>query len=238
MLEQKCTLIEAADGLKGGMFVFIKGYCKNEVRKEKVVYSEKSNVYVNADVSYERTYSRSAEMLTEIEKDPNLKLEVVRNTWVDKDGNEFDRKAKDRTLKENIKETITPADKDFAEAVAKVRKGIVDPKQVADNMEKVGKSTYDNANTGKTYFRNVLVNQKITVDEQGKYPVQCQKRVNAIADKIREMLPIGKYRNYVLDDEMVDMLDEKGEIYKSPRFEYIAIMKDHVSSSSSSEELH
>ena len=240
MLEQKASLIEAADGLKGGMFVHIKCYCKNEVRKvdgvEKVVYSQKSNVTVHADANYKLTHQRSAEMLDAIEKDETLSIPITRNTWVDEAGVEYNRKAKGRTLKEGIKEVITIHDKDFAEAVAKARKGIIDPRKVTDNMEQIAKSTYENEVTGKTYFRNVLVQDKVSVDEQGKYPESCSERVNVIKNAIVDMLPVGAYRTYILDDELVDMLDKKGQVYKSPRFEYIALMGDKVSSSSSSEE--
>jgi hypothetical protein len=223
MLEQKCTLIEAANGLKAGMFIYIHGYVNK--------YGEKQNVTVHADASYERTHQRSAEKLDALEKDEKLSFEIVRNAWVDAQGLEYNRKAKGRTLKESIKEVITIKDKDFAEAVSKVRKGIIDPKKVTDNFEKVANSTYDNAETGKTYLRNVLIHNKFVV-KQGEYPVSCSERVNVISDAIREMLPVGGYRTYVLDDETVNMPDGS----KEPRFEYIALMGDQVSSSSSSED--
>ena len=237
MLEQRCSLIEAADGLKGGMFVYIKGYCKNEIRKidgvEKVVYSQKSNVTLNADISYENTHQRSAEQLDIIEKNKALSFNITRNAWVDEQGVEYNRKKQGRKLVEGIKEVITIKDKDFADAVAKVRKSIIDPRKVTDNMEKIAKSTYDNAVTGRTYFRNVFVNNKVSIDEQGKYPISCSKRVNVIADTIRNMLPVGKYRTYILDDEVVEMVDGT----HLPRFEYIALMSESISSSSSSEEV-
>lgn len=221
MLEQKCTLIEASEGLKRGMFVFIKGY-KNEE-------GEKADITVHADASYDSVYQRSADKLTAIEKDPNFKLELVRNAWVDAKGVEYALKGKktdNRTQKVGIKETITHADKDWSEAVAKVRKGIVDPKTITDNMEKVGNSVYDNSVTGKTYLRNVLIHSKvICLDENGKpikgdYPVKCGERVNAIAKAIRGMLPIGQYRTYILEDG---------------RFDSVSLMGESISSSSSEE---
>jgi len=236
MLEQKVSLIEAANALKGGMFVHLHGYSTNKTKKEdgveKVVFFEKSNVTVHADANYERTHQRSAEQLDEIEKDKQLNFTIVRNAWVDKDGNEYNRKAKGRTLKENIKENITAQDKDLPEAIAKVRKGIIDPRKVTDNMEKIAKSTFENEITGKIYFRNVLVEKKVSVEKQGEYPISCQERVNAIADAIRDMLPVGQYRTYILSDETVAKVDGSVE----PRFEYIDLMHDLVSSSSSSEE--
>lgn len=223
MLEQRCTLITATESLKAGMFIHIHGYV-NE-------HGEKSNVTVHADASYDSVYSRSAKQLDNIEKDESLSFEVSRNAWVDKDGNEYTRKANGRTLKTNIEEVITIKDKDFAEAVAKVRKGIVDPKKVTDNFEKVGNSVYDNNNTQKTYLRNVLVHEKVIV-RQGCYPVSCSARVNVIADAIRSKLSVGQYRTYVLDDEYVTLSDGS----KEPRFEYVALMGDQISSSSSSSE--
>jgi len=236
MLEQKTSLIEAANGLKGGMFVHIHGYCKNEVRKvdgeEQVVFFEKSNVTLHADANYEATHKKSAEMLDAIETNPDLTFNITRNAWIDNDGNEYSRKAKGRTLKENIVETITAKDKDLAEAIAKARKGIIDPRHITDNFEKVAKSTYDNDVTGKTYMRNVLIGEKVSVEKQGKYPTPCQDRVNAIKDAIVDTLPVGKYRQYVLDDETVLDTDCK----EHPRFEYVSLMHEVVSSSSSSDD--
>lgn len=235
MLEQKASLIEAANGLKGGMFVHIHGYCTNEVRKidgkETVVFFEKSNVTFHADANYESTHQRSAEALDAIEANPDLVFTITRNAWVDQDGNEYTRKAKGRTLKENIVETITAKDKDLAEAIAKARKSIIDPRHITDNFEKIAKSTYDNDVTGKTYMRNVLISEKVSVEKQGKYPTPCQERVNAIKDAILDVLPVGKYRQYILDDETV--LDTDGK--EHPRFEYISLMHECVSSSSSSD---
>lgn len=223
MLEQKISLIEATASLKGGMFIHLHHYVNK--------YGEIQDVTVHADANYENTHKRSAEMLDVLEKDENFSIDIIRNTWLDGQGNEHNRKAKDRVLKTGIKETITAGDKDLAEAFSKVRKGILDPNKVTDNMEKIGNSTYDNKETNKIYLRNVLVHSKIVVKE-GVYPISCSERVNVIADAIRDMLPIGSYRAYTLDDEQVTMPDGT----HLPRFEYIALMGDKVSSSSSEEE--
>ena len=232
MFEQKCNLIEATEKLKGGMFIHIHRYV-NE-------YKEIANITVHADASYDSVYSRSYDKLNAIAKDENLSFEITRNSWLDADGTENTREKKGRTLKKNIKETITPKDADFAEAIAKVRKSIVDPKTVADNMNKVGKSVYENAETNKTYLRNVLIHQKIIVGK-GNYPIKCSARLNVIANTIREMLPLGQYRTYILDDEIIDVPDipsdgiDIGKTKKVPHFEYVALMGESVSSSSSSD---
>ena len=210
--DQKLTLLEAVEALKSGRFIHIRKY-ENE-------HGEIANVTVHADASYNSVYSRSADKLTAIEADTALTFDIVRNAYYDATGTEYNRKAKDRTLKTGIKETITPKDNDWAEAIAKVRKSIVDPKTVTDNMEKIGTSVYDNANTNRTYLRNVLIHSKEII-KQGEYPVSCQARINAIADKVRAMLPLGQYRTYILEEG---------------RFEYISVQGESVSSSSSSEE--
>jgi len=223
MFEQKCNLIEATEKLKAGMFVHIHGYINS--------HGEKQNATFHADANYENTHKRSAEMLDKIEQDESLSFEIVRNAWIDAKGIEYKNKAKDRTKKLGIKETITIHDKDFPEAVAKLRKSIIDPRKQTDNFEKVGKSTYDNSNTNKTYFRNVLVASKVVV-VKGIYEPVCSARVNAIKDALKDMLPIGEYRQYVLDDEMVKVADGT----EAPRFEYVALMGESVSSSSSSDD--
>lgn len=228
--EKKCSLIEATEGLKAGMFVHIHGYVSE--------HGEIQHATVHADAQYDSVYKRSAKQLDVIEKDTNLKLEINRNTWVDSKGTEYNRKAKDRTLKTGIKETVTPADPDFVEAIAKVRKSIVDPKTTTDNMVKIGNSIYDNPNTDRTYLRNVLIHSK-TIVQQGDYPISCQARVNAITDTIRKMLPIAQYRTYILDANekvIVKVIENGAKIEKMfPRFEYVSLMGAGISSSSSEE---
>jgi hypothetical protein len=220
MLEQRASLIEAADGLKKGMFVHLHGYV-NE-------HGEKQNVTVHADASYENTHKRSSEMLDVIAADIGFQIEIERNFYKDAAGVEYTRKAKDRNLMTQ-KEIVKADDPDLTEAIEKVRKGIIDPRKIDTGFKKVSNSVYEREDNDKTYFRNVLVASKQIVIP-GEYPVSCSARVNVIADAIRKTLPIGQYRTYVLDDKMVTMPDGS----KQPRFEYVAMMSDHVSSSSSS----
>jgi len=223
MLENKVNMIEAAAGLKAGMFIHVHHYVNK--------HGEIQDATFHADANYKNTHERSADMLDKIEQDADFSVEIVRNSWIDANGTENTRKAKGRTLKTGIKEIVTATDKDLPEAIAKVRKGIVDPRKVTDNFEKIANSTYENDNTGKIYMRNVLIHSKKVV-QAGVYDVVCSARVNVIADSIRDLLPIGEYRSYILDDEMVDMPDGS----KLPRFEYVALMNESISSSSSSEE--
>jgi len=225
--------VEIMNGLKSGMFVHIRGYV-NE-------HGEKQNVTIHVDASYERTHVRSMEKLAEIEKDETVNLTITRHAWVDEAGTEYTRKAKGRTLKA-FTDIVNAKDPDWAQAIDKVRKGLEDPKAIVDNFEKVATSTYDNANTGRVYLRNVLVHSKtvvpLVIDGQTiapLYPVTCSAKVNAIANAVRKMLPVGQYRTYIVDDKPVE-IQVNGQMVNVPRYEYISLMGSQISSSSSSEE--
>lgn len=223
MLENKCSIIEASEGLKAGMFVAIHGYIN--------AHGEKQNAIVHADANYQNTHQRSAEMLDQIESDPEFSVSITRNAWIDPQGQEHTRKAKGRTLRTGITETVTRTDADFQAAIDRVRKGIIDPRKITDNFEKIARSLYENDNTGKVYLRNVLVHAK-TVTKEGVYEPVCSERSRVIADAIRSKLPVGEYRSYILDDEMIDLPDGT----KAPRFEWVSLMGESVSSSTSSGE--
>lgn len=231
MLEnnERATLIEAANALKSGMFVHIHGYVNK--------HGEKQNVTVHADANYDSVHARSLTKLNNVVADPDFKLEITWNFWQDAQGNRYERKAKGRTQVLGFKETVALDDPDMQEAIGKLRQSIVNPKEVETGFEQIAKSTYDNSNTGKTYFRNVLVCNKEIVDK-GDYPVKCSQRVNVIRDAIEEMLPIGQYRCYVMEtNELVTVTRGEGAnkaTTQVPRFEYVSIFHEKVESSSSS----
>lgn len=222
MLDGKSTLLEVAEGLKKGMFVGIRSYAN--------AHGEVMDVVVHADADYANTHNRSLTILNDLAKDETLKFTITRNAWIDEKGVEHNRKAKGRTLKTGIVETITIHDKDFAEAVAKVQKSISEPRKVENFYDKDAPSAYTHEGTGKLYLRNVLLHSKVVI-RKGSYPLSCSARVNAIVDAITEMLPVGQYRNYILDDELVTLEDGTNV----PRFKEINLMGDTVSSSSSSD---
>jgi hypothetical protein len=103
----------------------------------------------------------------------------------------------------------------FAEALIGVREGIVNPQQRDTGFSKDGQSTYSHDEAGDTvYLRDVLVvTSKLSKDEdgnfinQGEYAprVREQNEVSAIKDAIKDELPIGNYRAFIL----------KGHKYKS-----------------------
>lgn len=224
MLEgiERTTLVEAAEALRGGQFVHIHGYV-NE-------HGEKANITVHADSNYDSVHARSLAALNTIAADPNFRLEITWNFWQDAQGNRYNREAKGRTRVVGFKETVTAADPDMQEAIEKLRQSIINPKEVETGFEQIAKSTYDNANTGKTYFRNVLIHEKEVVSP-GDYPIKCSKRVNVIRDAIEKLLPIGQYRCYILETNELVKLANNTEV---PRFEYVSIFHEQVSSSSSS----
>lgn len=233
--EERATLIAAADALHSGNFVHIHGYINAE--------GEKSHVTVHADASYDSVHERSLKKLNEIAADPNLTLPIVWNFYTDPSGmkHQRDKKGSGRVATIGFHETVLPSDPDFQEAVAKLRQSITNPREAKQEFDKQAKSTYENVNTGKTYFRNVLIHSKV-VEIAGKYPETFSLRVNVIKNAIEKMLPMSQYRCYVLDSsetiELVVGKDENNHDIKKvfPRFEYVSIMHETLSSSSSSED--
>ena len=226
---ERTTLIEAANALKRGMFVHIHGYV-NE-------HGEKQNVTLHADASYDSVHARSLAKLDSLVANPDFNVEITWNFWQDNQGKRYNREAKGRTRVVGFKETVSASDPDLQEAVEKIRNSILTPKEVKTGFEKIAPSTFDNENTGKTYFRNVLIHHKEIV-EKGTYPIKCSLRVNVIKDTIEKLLPIGQYRCYVLEaNEIVTITKEVNGVpttIQMPRFEYISIFHEQVSSSSSS----
>ena len=225
--EVKTSFIEAAAAVKAGRFISVRGYINSN--------GEKSNFVVHADSNYASVHERSAKMLKEIAADDSLALTFSRNFYTDENGMEHTRKAKGRTMRTKT-ETVGNKDPDFIAAVEKVMQGIVAPKEIEDNNEKLAGSLYENSQTNKVYLRNVLVHSKEII-RAGIYPVTCSSRVNCIADELRKMLPIEQYRSYVLSEETVDIKNDKGEVIgKEPKLEYVALAGEKLTSSSSSED--
>ena len=221
--EEKTTLVEAANGLKRGMFVHIRGYVNSQ--------GEKSNVTFHADANYERVHENSLKVLNTMMENPEFKIDICWNFYQDEQGTKHNRKAKGRTLITNHKETVSVSDGDLQEAVEKLRQSLTSPKEFTQEYNQIAKSTYESESTGKTYFRNVLIHSKEVV-VQGVYPIKCTTRVNAIKDALEKLLPISKYRSYVIDVDGVAQLPDGTQV---PKYEYVSIFHETISSSSSSE---
>lgn len=223
--EEKTTLIEAANALKGGMFVHIHGYVNES--------GEKSHVTFHAGANYERVHENSLKKLNEIVGDDAFKIEVCWNFWQDPDGSRhIKNKQESRTFVTNYKETIGVNDPDFQQAVVELRKSLTNPRvQNTNGIHKLATSVIENTNTNKIYFKNVLVHSKEIV-EQGFYEPKASKRVTIIKNALQKMLPIGKYRSYIIDVDGVAQLPDGTQV---PKYEYVSIFHETISSSSSSE---
>ncbi len=223
--EEKTTLVEAANGLQRGMFVHIHGYVNNN--------GEKSNVTFHAGANYERVHDKSLKKLNEIAENPDFKLDICWNFWQAEDGTRHKKnKQGSRTQVNNFKEIVTASDPDFQQAIAELRKSITDPTKKSDeNIKRHATSVVENTETKKMYFNNVLVHSKEVVIK-GTYEPKYSARVVVIKEAIQKLLPIGQYRTYIIDtDNVVQTKD--GKIM--PRYEYISIFHETISSSSSSE---
>jgi hypothetical protein len=230
--EEKTTLTNAANELNNGAFVHIHGYVNAE--------GEKSNVTFHAGANYERVHANSLVSLESLVSDPNLTIDICWNFWQDADGNRYSKKGKKTDERESVigfKETVSLSDPDCQQAIEELRKSITDPtKRTSDgNYEKIGKSVYENGYTGKVYFRNVLVHSKEVV-EKIEYKPTYTTRVNAIKKELTNMLPVSKYRSYVIDTDATVTVKRGEEEVKIPKYEYISIFHERVSSSSSSSE--
>jgi hypothetical protein len=95
----------------------------------------------------------------------------------------------------------------FAEALLGVREGIVNPQQRDTGFTKEGQSGYAHEDNDQFYIRDCLVvSSKVSVDEHGrtinegdyKPRTREQNEVSAIKDAIKDELPIGNYRAFIL----------------------------------------
>lgn len=180
---------DAVSSALSGQFVSISGYQNS--------HGEVADVTFHVDANYDSVHERSLAELDRIAANPVFAVPVTYHTWVDAKGEEFNRKAGGRTLEKKTV-TVSHGDPRLAAAIEKVRQSITAPKKQGTQWDvQLAKSVYEQDD--RVYFSNVLVHSKKVIVE-GEYPVSATTLDVALTKALKELLPIGQYRTYVLED--------------------------------------
>lgn len=190
-----------ANAPKAGI-IFVKGY------EGKNNYGEVADYVYLKGASYENMKHRSLVKLDLLQIDPNFSIEVKYNVWVDANGTEHNRKAKDRTLKK-VTRRYNAESPMLYEAFNKVRTSLLAPRPAHTEYEGLGNGIYQQ-DDGTLHIRDCIIIRKETIRE-GDYPIKASSELVALSDAIQRLLPISKYRQVRLDGRF-DYIAVNGEL--------------------------
>ncbi|MFA5311696.1 MAG: hypothetical protein WC375_00090 [Methanomassiliicoccales archaeon] len=177
-----------ANAPKAGI-IFVSGY-------ESVTgCGEVANYFYLKGIDYGNMKKRSLAIISKLESDPDFKIHTKYYAWVDAEGVESNRRAKDRKL-EIRKHEYKHGDSLLTEAFAKVRKSIEAPRPPTVEYEKEGNGVYDLA--GVLYIRDCLLICK-EVTRKGDRSIKATSELVALSDAIERLTPRSKYRAVKLD---------------------------------------
>jgi hypothetical protein len=209
--ERQQLIDKIAQAPKAGI-IFVSAY------EAKNGHGEVANFVYLKGIDYGNMKERSLAKLNELEADPNFAIDVSYNAWVDENGVESNRKAKGRTLTARNRQ-YKKGNPVLTEAFAKVRQSIEAPRPATVEYDKHGNGIYEY--DGTLQIRDCLLIKK-SVIRKGDYPVTASGETVAVADAIKRLLPISKYRQVRLDG----------------RFDYIAIAGELVMQSEGGEKVY
>lgn len=221
-----------ADAPHAGI-IFVKAY------EGKNSYGEVANFVYLKGISYANMKSKSLSILDEMANNPELSVTARYNAWIDPQGNEHNRKAKDRSLSKIVR-TYTQGHPALTEALNKVRQSILDPHTPHAEYDKLGNGIYEQ-DDGTLHIRDCLLVRK-TVIKEGDYPVTASSEIVALTNAIKRDMPLSDYRQVRLDGrfdyiaiggELIGQ-DEDGEWFETFS-EYNGIVESHISPAESVE---
>lgn len=197
-------LIRLIDNGRAGSIICIAGY------ESKSNVGEVANFFVCKGVNYAKTVEKSLTELDALMADPTMQLNVKWKEWV-KRGTEVVTTAacKDKELKQR-QVTLYAGDQELRAGFDKVRQSLTNPQEASVEYDKQGNGVYSYGDT--LYIRDCRLLNKVVVRE-GENKVRTQKRQTAIADAIRNLLSVSKYREFLLDG----------------RYRYIAVGGEQIS---------
>ena len=195
------ALIKAIADAPSASIIYVKNY------EAKNGHGEVANFSYNKGVSYANMKDRSLEQLSFMESNESFSIVVKWNMWEDENGVRTTRKAKGRFVRQ-LCETYAFGHPLLTEAFAKVRKSLTAPQPSTAEYAKEGNGIY--SLDGVLQIRDCSLIHKEVVKE-GDYPITATEPVNALADTIRRLLPIGKYRQVRLDGRF-DYISIRGQI--------------------------
>ena len=189
------TLIKVIADSKHGGFMRIHGF------KSKTGFGEIQDTTYCKGINYANSVRNSLALLTLIEKDTDLSITVTRGVWKDTNGNinPTNRKSKVFSVSATVTETYDVDSEEMIEALAKVRKGLENPRPTKD-YKSLGNGIYVDEETDTLYVRDLRLVRK-TVVVHGDYPFKASGAVTALRKAIERDMPIGSYRQFCLDAE-------------------------------------
>lgn len=189
------TLIKVIADSKHGGFMRIHGF------KSKTGHGEIQDTTYCKGISYPNAVKKSLELLAEVEQDADLSITVTRGVWKDINGNvnPTNRKSKVFSVSDTVTETYSADSDAMTEALAKVRKGLENPRPTKD-YKSVGNGIYVDEATDTLFVRDLRLVSK-TVIATGDYPFKASGAVTSLRKAIEKDMPIGKYRQFRLDSD-------------------------------------
>ena len=192
-VEARNTLVSIIADAKNGGFMRINGFIA------KGGYGEVQNTTYCKGISYGNAIKNSLAILEEIENDADFTISVTRGVWKDENGNisPTNRKNKIFTISDTVKETYAIGSQEMTDALAKVRKGLENPRPTKD-YKKLGNGIYVDESTDALYLRDLRLVSKAVVTK-GEYPFKASGAVTSLKSAIERTMPIGQYRQFRLD---------------------------------------
>jgi len=134
-----------------------------------------------------------------VEKDADLSITITRGVWKDINGNvnPTNRKTKVFSVSDKVTETYSADSAEMIDALAKVRKGLENPRPMKD-YKSLGNGVYVDETTDTLFVRDLRLVSK-TVVTRGDYPFKASGAVTSLRGAIERDMPIGKYRQFRLD---------------------------------------
>ena len=187
------TLIKVIADSKHGGFMRIHGF------KSKTGYGEVQDTTYCKGINYSNSVKKSLELLEQVEGDVNLSLTVTRGVWKDENGttNPTNRKSKVFSVSDTVTETYDVDSVEMKEALAKVRKGLENPRP-SKEYKSLGNGVYVDEASDTLFVRDLrLVSKNVVV--HGDYPFKASGAVASLKRAIERDMPIGSYRQFRLD---------------------------------------
>jgi hypothetical protein len=199
-------LIRTIGDAPAGGIIFVKGY------ESKNGHGEVADYWYLKGVNYGAMKDRSLAKLDRIEADPTFQIAVRWNEWRNtKTGQKTTAAAKDKVLK-SFDRIFLANDDAVKMGIAKVRKSLTDPRPVTNVYEKEANGVYTQ-DDGTLHIRDCqLLTKRVVI--KGDWPITTSSPEVAVADAIKALLPVGKYRQVRLDGRY-DYVSVGGEIIMS-----------------------
>ena len=190
--------------MRSGGFVFVKGYTPLHGNGEVADY------YIQFGVNYGRIKDNDILDLQAVQNGTKpLNLHIKYGVWVDPQGNQHNRKAKDRSPM-TVEFDIGMDDARLQAAVTKVLHHLTDPNPTTVDYTKEGKGMYSlDGDTDRVYIRDALRMFK-NVTTEGDWPFKASSESVAIENAVRKTLRVGKYRQFFFEFGQFDYIIVNG----------------------------